>query len=254
MRLKGRNNIFAGQTLNLHLFKGETAKDRVKCLVNPDWAASPDSLSLSKQIKGLEIGLIGKKKREGGKGYPCSLPCIWTSFLHHHMSLFLVSCLCCFISCIKQPQSSQSHSWKWHPAVSRSLLEFCEEHFKESFSGLQRFGISDSSWRRHLKAVKCWSASAGYPPTSVPLGPSSYFSATLLFVQHLPNIMTRCYHVSAFWRDWWKGMWVKTPSGWGHMTNGTERSCNKGRKPWPHHLLSKASYHRSDVHTYSSVW
>lgn len=67
MRLKGRNNIFAGQTLNLPLFKGETAKDRVKCLVNPDWAASPDSLSLSKQIKGLETGLIGIGKKKKGK-------------------------------------------------------------------------------------------------------------------------------------------------------------------------------------------
>lgn len=128
---------------------------------------------------------------------------------------------------LMQLQLSQLHSWKWPPTVSHPLPEFCKEHLKESFSRLQRFGISASSWGQHLKTVKRWSASAGCPPTSVLLDPSSYLSTTLLFVQHLPNIMTTCYHVSAFWRDWWKGMWVKTLSGWGHMTTRTEELQQK---------------------------
>lgn len=124
--------------------------------------------------------------------------------------------------------------------------------FKRKFQRVTGVWNTASSWRRHLKAVKGWNASAGYPPTSVLLGPSSYFSATLLFVQHLPNIMTTCYHVSAFGRDWWKGMWVKTPSGWVHMTNGTE--LQEKEETLTRCLLSKVTHYHSDLHTYSSVW
>lgn len=131
----------------------------------------------------------------------CSLLSVLLHLMHQHL------------------QSSQSHSWKWPPAVSGSAPGFLQRTLKRKF---QMFGISASSWRRHLNTVERWGASAGYPPTPVPLGPSSYFSATLLFTQHLANIMTTSYRVSAIWRDWWKGMWGKTPSGWGHMTNGTE--------------------------------
>lgn len=136
---------------------------------------------------------------------------------------------------------------KMTPAESRSLPEVCEEPLTESFTGLQMFGISASSWQRLLKTIKRRSASVGFPPTSVLQGPSSYFSATFLFVQRLPNIMATSYRVSTFWRDWWKGMRVKTASGWGHVTNRTERRCNKGRDLWTCRLLSKATHHCFDL-------
>lgn len=130
-----------------------------------------------------------------------------------------VSCLCCFISHVKQLQSTQSHFQKWPPLWAG----VCEEHLTESFSGLRTFGISASSWwpsnvKAHLLDSHQHLSREALPPTSVP--PSCSYSAYQTLWPHC---------VSAFWRDWWKGMWVKTPSGWGHATNRTERRCNKGR-------------------------
>lgn len=72
-----------------------------------------------------------------------------------HVFVFAFSLLSMLLHLMHQHlQSSQSHSWKWPPAASRSLPEFCEEHWRESFSGWQRFGILASSWQRHLNTPR----------------------------------------------------------------------------------------------------
>lgn len=113
-------------------------------------------------------------------------------------------------------------------AVCQSFVKNIQ---KKVSAGYRVFCISASSWRQHLKTVKLWSTSAGYPPKSFLVRP---FLLLLCYLAVQTALTKYYYHVLSHfslldWLDWWKSLWEKTPSGWGQMMD-QRRSCNKGRK------------------------